>query len=642
MRLDALDKDQEQLKLINQMNAQIFPNTHDSTSVRSQLPNLLIPPREVLLKQQKEGTTWCKTIASYTARNPDELSFSKGQLIEIEKGHTEPGWYRGTMLTGAKGLVPVTHVRIKRTKSSSRSSSRPMSVADSEEYGILPRSGPFSQLSLPSNEDLARESALQARRKPLAGAAGPDPTTPSSASASASASLVPQGVDTPLPSQEGKGVDLQLKLGLDFMAAGEQGSPARALFEQNLTRDLSQATSVHSNRFLIKKVSPGSVIVDLEIVKNFNSWDMGPEPQHVAADLERQVNDPNSPLRNGWLTCYAVAIVFPSYLPSFPGDPEQTSYKQTFVEQLKQFYNVYNPTMVPEAGEVADSYNYDLSILNQALLAKYGACLKPKYLSSTKSSANPALLALFAAHGLASAVCEEVCSRFGISTIGDLLLVEEADIPQLELKLVDSRKLEEILRSIRSQRPTGQNSVLHGELAGNATRELTAGNGSSRHVDQRSHGKPKSKLAELLTVFYTLHAPEKLQHVDDFASMYSDNLPRLNEELARKYCAYIDFDRAVIVDVHDDEVPTSILSQGLPSAQALRMPRVLHTKRSATVLSSADTVGDESPLDTSTTHPAVLYDDSSNRWQQVAGAVEQLLSDEQYSKLSRSDASQMM
>jgi hypothetical protein len=124
--------------------------------------------------------------------------------------------------------------------------------------------------------------------------------------------------------------------------------------------------------------------------------------------------------------------------------------------------------------------------------------------------------------------------------------------------------------------------------------------------------------------------------------MYSDNLPRLNEELARKYCAYIDFDRAVIVGLHDDEVPTSILSQGLPSAQALRMPRVLHTKRSATVLSSADTVGDESPLDTSTTHPAVLYDDSSNRWQQVAGAVEQLLSDEQYSTLSRSDASQMM
>ena len=61
-------------------------------------------------------------------------------------------------------------------------------------------------------------------------------------------------------------VEVQLKLAMSFTAAGQQGSPARALFEESLVEDLARASGLSATNFCVKKVSPGSVIVDVEVL----------------------------------------------------------------------------------------------------------------------------------------------------------------------------------------------------------------------------------------------------------------------------------------------------------------------------------------------------------------------------------------
>ena len=108
-------------------------------------------------------------------------------------------------------------------------------------------------------------------------------------------------------------VELQLRLALDMSVAGPSGSQTRASFEQDLVDDLSQASGLNPACFRIKKLSAGSIIVDVEI--HGDPLGMGYNPKHVAADLERQAKDPNSPLSRGQLTCYMESILFGS-----PGD----------------------------------------------------------------------------------------------------------------------------------------------------------------------------------------------------------------------------------------------------------------------------------------------------------------------------------
>ena len=105
---------------------------------------------------------WCTTLTSYKPQYPDELGFRKGQLIEIGTEPVEPGWYEGTTLSGEKGLVPITHVRIlqestsvvdpETAPSSKSASSR---VAD---LNLLK-----ARLNSLVHEDKARDSALGAR-----------------------------------------------------------------------------------------------------------------------------------------------------------------------------------------------------------------------------------------------------------------------------------------------------------------------------------------------------------------------------------------------------------------------------------------------------------------------------------------------
>ena len=105
-------------------------------------------------------------------------------------------------------------------------------------------------------------------------------------------------------------VDVQMKLGISFLAAGPPHSLVRAEFEKTLLLDLSSASGLAPEGFCVQKMAPGSVIVDMQI--RYNPKGAGPKPPDVARDLQRQVSDSNSPLRQGKITRYVESITNPS------------------------------------------------------------------------------------------------------------------------------------------------------------------------------------------------------------------------------------------------------------------------------------------------------------------------------------------
>ena len=108
-------------------------------------------------------------------------------------------------------------------------------------------------------------------------------------------------------------VDMQLKLGLDFIVAGQPKTPERASFEETLICDLSNASGHDPASFEVQRVSPGSIIIDMRIHPDASG--AGPEPQDTALNIARQAKDPASRLRNGVLTCWTMGITldFPSF-----------------------------------------------------------------------------------------------------------------------------------------------------------------------------------------------------------------------------------------------------------------------------------------------------------------------------------------
>lgn len=61
-------------------------------------------------------------------------------------------------------------------------------------------------------------------------------------------------------------VQVRLKLKMDFSVTGQEGSEKRKEFETKLTRDLANASGASQNCFHVKSISPGSVIVDLQVM----------------------------------------------------------------------------------------------------------------------------------------------------------------------------------------------------------------------------------------------------------------------------------------------------------------------------------------------------------------------------------------
>jgi hypothetical protein len=110
-----------------------------------------------------------------------------------------------------------------------------------------------------------------------------------------------------------------------------------------------------------------------------------------------------------------------------------------------------------------------------------------KYLEPVQMDSE--LLSLFSSKGLEREVCARVCSKFGVSRVSDLSVLEDRDIPKLDLLLVDSRKLEQLVREIRAQGSKGKVPLPHAELQGNMDPAIprfaiTIGNNSYAHFGE--------------------------------------------------------------------------------------------------------------------------------------------------------------
>jgi hypothetical protein len=96
-----------------------------------------------------------------------------------------------------------------------------------------------------------------------------------------------------------------MTLGLDFSIAGSEGSETRDKFKRDVADDLATASGLPSASFNIKKVSAGSIIVDMQVMPD----PLAPGTHLLAAkDLANQAVDSSSKLRAGTITSHAIGV----------------------------------------------------------------------------------------------------------------------------------------------------------------------------------------------------------------------------------------------------------------------------------------------------------------------------------------------
>jgi hypothetical protein len=119
-------------------------------------------------------------------------------------------------------------------------------------------------------------------------------------------------------------VQLTMTLGISFYEVGDVDSPKREAFKRDVADDLAKASGLPAKNFKITKLSPGSVIVHIDIMPD--PLGIACAPSAIAQDLEKQAADPNSRLRLGKLTrqTKGIQVLYPQ--PCFPLQaPAQTS-----------------------------------------------------------------------------------------------------------------------------------------------------------------------------------------------------------------------------------------------------------------------------------------------------------------------------
>ena len=103
-----------------------------------------------------------------------------------------------------------------------------------------------------------------------------------------------------------------VKLGLDFSAAGEEGSGKRREFEADIIQDLANAADEPDSRFDITRLSPGSIIVEFSILDDPTGH--GPPASAILQSLQEQADVPSSKLRMGSITRHTETIYVTDYL----------------------------------------------------------------------------------------------------------------------------------------------------------------------------------------------------------------------------------------------------------------------------------------------------------------------------------------
>jgi len=173
--------------------------------------------------------------------------------------------------------------------------------------------GPASSSTPPSS--LGKTGGRGAENAEEGQGNGPAAAAPSAEKRGAALAAPPQPSFAAAPAAA-KPVDMVIKLGLDYSAAGKEGTAHRAAFVNNLAQDLANATGQPPDAFEVTRVSPGSVLVDMLIHDGAaGGGEPRATPMDVACDLERQARDPASPLRAGVLTRHTQAIALPTIRP---------------------------------------------------------------------------------------------------------------------------------------------------------------------------------------------------------------------------------------------------------------------------------------------------------------------------------------
>jgi hypothetical protein len=112
-------------------------------------------------------------------------------------------------------------------------------------------------------------------------------------------------------------VHLTLTLGLDLSIAGREGWDksesfngletfnCRETFNCDVAQDLASASGLPPANFRIKDVSPGSIILDMQVMPDPSA----PGAHLLAAkDLAEQAADPSSTLSSGKITSHATGV----------------------------------------------------------------------------------------------------------------------------------------------------------------------------------------------------------------------------------------------------------------------------------------------------------------------------------------------
>jgi hypothetical protein len=158
--------------------------------------------------------------------------------------------------------------------------------------------------------------------------------------------LPPQRQQQDAESQKDRLVEMNLRLNMDFLAAGREDSIQRRNFIKDLKQDLADASGTGTLCFNILKVSPGSVVVDLHA------------PENAAQEIYRQSLDSNSRLRKGKVTRFTDKITLSDKmtLPTpfknsspFEGDEDKFDTKMKLQRLEAELLKIMNsPTMRSE------------------------------------------------------------------------------------------------------------------------------------------------------------------------------------------------------------------------------------------------------------------------------------------------------
>ena len=168
--------------------------------------------------------------------------------------------------------------------------------------------------------DLLQDTRALRLSSPRGTPRSPSARTPRSCSLHSSAASIMTARDH--HEQTATSTNVTLKIGIKFSSAGEAGSRQRAQFDKDLVRDLAHASGLPRTSFVIKSVSPGSVVVNLDI------W--AERSREVAQDLARQCQDSASLLCGGVVTRKVETLSISSFrpLPSLPRDAVETEYQE--------------------------------------------------------------------------------------------------------------------------------------------------------------------------------------------------------------------------------------------------------------------------------------------------------------------------